>query len=382
MKGRARQQHEGAIRQITQPRGHKKRNPHRQRLWATALAIVSLVLVTLACAANAANMQIGGIPAYVCPSATPQPTSPPTYPPSFAANLDYFYVDSTRAIVNAQYLAQNVGWIQVSTSGTNQDGSPWFGGSGYANYAGNWPGFNGSYAVFIPSSVGSASITISSDRGGGYTFWVARYSSPFFASPNPPPSYGLPTPVYPTPYPTPTLYSIPPYNGGFYVLDGSVDSFQPPIQLRLRLLSPIKSGVLTLPFFGLSWTAASWTLQITNVGTKEYDFLGAGYMYVSEIQAASGALTEGVWSPSHLAAQFLGVIEQAYNPQGLAPGESITVTVAGWIPGGSSVDKVSLNLDPYHDGDPGWATFTPTQGRIATWVNRENTVCEGSIKYP
>src|SRR5437763_1643864 len=147
------------------------------RRWTLALALCVLILTALACAANAANMAVSGIPEYICPSSTPMPTSPPTYPPSFAANLDYFYVDPTRAVIHAQYLAQNVGWIQVSASGTNFDGSAWYGGSGYASYAGNSPGFTGSYAVFIPSNVASASISINSDRGGGYTFWVAQYLS-------------------------------------------------------------------------------------------------------------------------------------------------------------------------------------------------------------
>src|SRR5258708_29033189 len=103
-------------------------------------------------------------------------------------------------------------------------------------------------------------------------------------------------------------------------------------------------------------------------------------MCIREIQTASGTLPAGVWSPSHLAAQFLGVIEQAYSPRALAPGESITAVVAAWIPGTSTVSKISLNLAPYSDGDPGWSTFTPSQNRIATWINRKNTICEGDIQ--
>src|SRR5215475_1169246 len=94
--------------------------------WATALVIVSLLAASLACAANAVNMRVNGVPEFICPSATPQPTSLPTYPSSFLANLDYAWVDPTRNVVQVQYTAQNAGTIQISYSGTNYDGTPWF----------------------------------------------------------------------------------------------------------------------------------------------------------------------------------------------------------------------------------------------------------------
>jgi hypothetical protein len=283
--------------------------------------------------------------------------------------------------VQVQYTAQNAGTIQISYSGTNYDGTPWFGNI-VVGTVGNGPGFSGLYGVAIPTTVASASISITTDRAGGYTFAVARYPSPVTGSANPPPGNSFPEPIYPTPYPTPTAFSIPPYNNGYYFLDDPIYSFEPPIHLRLRLVSPINSQSWTLPWLGLTWSAATWTIQITNVGATEYDFLGAGYMYISEVINRAGAAVSGVWSPSHQAAQFLNIIEQSYDPRAIMPSESITVKVAGWIPGGSTVSKVSFNLDPYNNGDPGWATFTPSQGHVATWINKQNTICTGEIRYP
>jgi hypothetical protein len=364
-------------------------------LWAAALVLACLVLASLACEANAVNMAIQGTPRYTCPSSTPRPTDiapppdPPTYPAAFQANLNYLYVDPNRSVVNVQYLAQSAGWVRVSYFGTLQGGGAWTGSSGevYLAYSGtNTPGFSGVYGVFIPVEVISAQIVVSSS-GGSYSFGVVRYASPVPGSPAyppcclPPPIYPTPRPTY-TPYPTPTLFSIPPYGNGGFFLDDPIYNDQPPIQLRLRLKSPIQSGSLVLPFFGLGWTAASWTLEISNVGTKEYDFLGAGYLYISEVRTPSGGLVPGVWSPAHNAAQFLGVVEQAYGPKAILPGVTVSVTVAAWIPVYATVSKVSLVLDPYHSGDPGWATFTPGQGRVITWTNQVNTICKGEIQYP
>src|SRR5664279_4913348 len=369
--------------------------PSKQRAWAIAFAWMSLILVALACEANATNMAIPGTPRYICPSSTPRPTdpplppSPPTYPSAFQANLNYSYVDPSRSVVTVQFLAQSVGWVRVNYSGTFQGGSFWSGSNGdiYISYSGfNVQGFNSAYGVFVPSNVNTAQISVLIG-GGSYTFSVVRSSAVIAGNPAFPPCC-LPAPIYPTPrptytpYPTPTLYAIPPYGYGSFFLDEPIYNYQPPIQLRLRLRAPIQSGSLVLPFFGLGWTAASWTLEITNVGATEYDFLGAGYLYVSEVQLASGGLQDGVWSPAHEAAQFLGVVEQAYGPKAVEPGQTISVTVAAWIPVNATVSKVSLILDPYHSGDPGWATFTPSQQHTLIWVNQINTICKGEIQYP
>src|SRR5476649_2134690 len=139
-------------------------------LWSTALVFTSLLGTMLACAANAANMQVSGVPQYVCPSSTPKPTSPPTYPGSFVANLNYYFIDPTRNVVQVQYLAQNVGGIRVSSWGTYPSGAPWSSGTASVGYAGNWPGTNGSYGIELPTGAATASVSVTTDLAGGYTF--------------------------------------------------------------------------------------------------------------------------------------------------------------------------------------------------------------------
>jgi hypothetical protein len=240
-------------------------NSHTRTLWAAALALCVLLLAILACAANAVNMTVQGTPKYICPSSTPRPTNtmpppdPPSYPPSFSANLDYYYVDPNRSTVRVQYLAQNVGWVQIGYWGMYSSGLTWPGSSGlqYVAYAGPWPGFSSSYPIVIPLDVSSATIAVYSG-GGGASFSVVRYASPVSSSPSYPPCC-LPGPVYPTPrptytpYPTPTLFQMAAPDSFF--LDDPVYNYQGPVQLRLRMKSPIVHG--SFPIFPI-FTAATW----------------------------------------------------------------------------------------------------------------------------
>src|SRR5579859_6999313 len=133
--------------------GRRKR---KQTLLILLLVMGGLTLAGIACAGDAINMAITGQPEYICPSATPVPTntmpppSPPYYPPGFLANLDYWWVDVTRSVVNVQYLAQNVGSIPLSYQGIDSMGNFWPGSGGpvYIGYAGNWP-TSGSYPIYI-----------------------------------------------------------------------------------------------------------------------------------------------------------------------------------------------------------------------------------------
>ena len=54
--------------------------PHRIRRF---VALSFSLLTALACAGTVANLQINGLPQYVCPSSTPRPThtQPATSPP-------------------------------------------------------------------------------------------------------------------------------------------------------------------------------------------------------------------------------------------------------------------------------------------------------------
>ncbi len=364
-------------------------NPIRNR-WAAGPALCVLLLAILACAANAVNMTVQGTPKYICPSSTPRPTNtmpppdPPTYPASFSANLDYYYVDPARSTIRVQYLAQNVGWVQIGYWGMYSTGLSWPGSGGlqYVAYAGPWPGFSSTYSIFIPLDVTSATIAVYSGAGGN-SFTLVRYTSPVASSPSYPPCCP-PGPIYPTPrqtytpYPTPTLFQMAAPDSFF--LDDPVYNYQGPVQLRLRMKSPIVHG--SFPIFPI-FTAATWNLEITNVGRVEFDFLGGLQAYVSEVEW-NGQIRAGVWSPSHQAALFLGIVEQAYYPRAVMPGQTVSVKVAAWIPATSKVTKVSLVLDTYYSGDPGYATFTPGsgKGRLVTWRNAVNNICKGEIQYP
>jgi len=360
--------------------------PRTNRCLLLVLLVFGVMLfVQLACAANPLNMTVNGTPKYICPSSTPIPTAvmpppdPPTYPYSLQANLDYYFVDPSRNSVTLQYLAQSSGTLFVSYSGTNADNTPWAGASlflGYVPYG--VPGFSSAFSIVIPDSVVSALITL---QGAG-SWTVMRSAVILPGSPNPPPCclaapiYPTPRPTY-TPYPTPTLFEMDAPQA-FY-LDDPVYNYVGPVQLKLKMRSPItENSFPVIPLF----TAATWTLDITNVGPVEFDFLGGLETYVSQVQMVDGTLKDGVFSPSHLAATFLGITESAYDPQAVQPGQTITVKVAAWIPAASHTTKLNMILDSYYSGDPGYATFTPGSGRLVTWQNQVNTICQGEIRYP
>jgi hypothetical protein len=366
-------------------------NTIRRRQWVPLFVGLLLGLAALACAGNAQNMTVRGVPKYVCPSATPRltdtplPPDPPTYPPAFQVTLDYSFIHPGRTVVNVQYLAQNVGSVSLAYSVIDPTGSVYSSPFITLVTTGNMAGIQESYPLYLPLGMSYATVNVYNGLYPAQTFTISAFSFPYFTSPNAPPCC-LPAPIYPTPRPTYTPYPSPtPFEmvaPAAFFLDDPVYNYQPPVQLRLRMKSPIKEGLFA--FFIPLFAAAAWRIEITNVGSVEYDFLGAGYTYVAEMNA-NGVLTAGVWPPSHAAANFLGITEQAYGPQALQPGQTLTIQVAAWVPVNAHVSKVALLLNPYQSGDPGWATFTPNSGKASTiiyWTNAVNTVCQGEIAYP
>jgi len=367
-------------------------NCSTKRRLLIGLAMLFQAGLILACQGSALNMTVSGVPKYVCPSAIPRPTDtplppdPPNYPAAFQATLDYDFIDTTRTVVNIQYLAQNVGSVTLSyvllyTTGTMYSSTPIT-----LAATGNFAGIQASYPLYLPPSsmLIYAQVNVSSSLSTA-TFTVSAYPFSYSVSPNPPP-YCLPAPIYPTPRPTYTPYPSPtPFvmiAPTPFFLNDPIYNYQPPIQLRLTMKSPIQEGLFG--FFIPLFAAAAWQIEITNVGSVEYDFLGAGYTYVAEMNS-NGVLTAGVWPPSHAAANFLGITEQAYGPEALLPGQTLAIHVAAWVPTNAHVSKVALLLNPYQSGDPGWATFTPgsaSTGTVIYWTNAVNTICQGEIAYP
>jgi hypothetical protein len=357
---------------------------------AILIAILALNAAALACQGDVPNMTVHGLPKYVCPSATPRathtplPPDPPTYPAAFGVTLDYRFIHPGRTLIHVQYLAQNVGTVSMIYSIISPTGSVSTSPLIALTYTGNSPGVQVNYPLALPLSMNYATLTVSSTLGS-QSFTINLSASSADPAPNPPPCC-LPSPIYPTPRPTFTPYPSPtPFTmvaPDAFFLDDPIYNYQPPVQLRLRMKSPIREGLfqLFIPLFA----AAAWQIEITNVGSVEYDFLGAGYTYVSEMNA-NGVRTTGVWPSSHTAATFLGITEQAYGPQALKPGQTITIQVAAWVPVNAHVSKIALLLNPYHSGDPGWATFVPGSGKEGTvihWTNAVNTICKGEIVRP
>ncbi len=349
-------------------------------LYALA-ALAMLILAALACTAEKQNLDIGGLPQYTCPSATPvptntpNPTSPPSYPAAFQANLNYSYVDVTRSSVFVQYIAQSVGAIQLSYSGVTDTGQPWTGSGGfiqigYAPYGS--PGSSGSYPVILPYNVTSVTIWVN-----GYTFGVNRYPYPVSSSPNPYPCC-LPGPVYPTPvptytpYPTPTLYVR---TNDYFLGDPIYTSGTLRVRFRVTRITGQSTTVTDLQ--GRPQNAYVWQIEIKNLGSVEYSVFPAGQMYVSQIVTSGGGTVDGVWGASLEAAKAAGVTTN-YDPVGLQPGQTQTFTLAAFGPVGTAY-RLSYAMDTSERGSG------PTQvpgTNIVSWVNAVNTVCEGNIQEP
>lgn len=361
-----------------------------QRILALVSFCGTLALGVLACQANAANMRIAGTPSYICPSATPRPTAilpaadGPRYLPAFSVNVDYPFVDPSRSVVLVQYLAQNVGTVRVWATGQTQSGIVWNWGPAVLAVTGNYLGVLGAYPLGIPATVTVATVWVASDLGTqaiGIQRRISVTGGVPLAMPccRPNPIFPTPRPTY-TPYPTPTPFAMQPPQTFF--LDDPIYNDAGDVKLRIRFQSPIRTG--QLKFFVPLLEAVTWSVTIANVGTAEYDFLGAGYTFVTEI-FWNGQQVRGIWPPSHAAAAFLGIVEQGYSPRAILPGQTLQVTVAAWLPSNAEVRRLGLIFDPYRVGDPGWATFVPgTEGAnsLVEWQNAVNTICKGEIQYP
>ncbi len=349
-------------------------------LYALA-AFAMLLLAALACTAAKQNLDIRGLPQYICPSATPRPThtpyptSMPNYPPAFQANLNYSYVDVTRSTVMVQYIAQSVGAVQLSFSGVTDTGSAWVGSSGvltigYASYG--VPGSSGSYPVTLPYNVTSATISIN-----GYTFGVVRYPYPYFTSANPFPCC-LPGPIYPTPvptytpYPTPTLYVR---TNDYFLGDPIYTSGTLRVRFKVTQITSQSTSVPDLQ--GNPQNIYVWQLEVKNIGSVEYALFPVGQMYISQIVTPGGTTMDGVWGASLQAAQAANVTTN-YDPVGLQPGQTQTFTLAAFGPVGT-VYRLSYAMDSSERG--GGPTQVPG-ANIVSWLNAVNTICTGEIQEP
>ncbi len=121
-----------------------------------------------------------------------------------------------------------------------------------------------------------------------------------------------------------------------------------------------------------------WDLEVTNVGSVEYDLFPAGQMYVSTITLSGGAEVEGVWGASTSAALEAGFTPQ-YDMADLQPGETQTFTLAAYGPRGTA-RRIAYVLD-VTARDGAIPTIVPGQN-IVSWINEVNTICTGEIEEP
>ncbi|GIK64266.1 MAG: hypothetical protein BroJett018_20600 [Chloroflexota bacterium] len=374
-----------------------------------------LMLATLACTGEltSESVTIGELPQYVCPSATPRatdtplPTSPPTYAPYFTANLTNYQVGNNINSVTVQWLAQNAGTIYLNYSGSMTVSPFYWSGArslsiGYS--APNQPAQNGFYTLFIPVQVSSATLQV----------WAANTGSPQVLSVYriignvgqfyPPPSWGAPPPIYPTPRPTYTPYPTPtPYiRTNDYFLNDPIYTapHEQALNIRFRVTemqSVVFQGTPTpnppkTPVPGTNPTPIYpeslyiWTFEVKNFSNSQtYTIYPPAQSFVSSILLSNGVQQQVLLFPTYTAARLAGFTDFAgYQAHNLAPGQQVTLRLA--VKGlQGSLYRVSWVMDASGRPTPAnGAEATPivAGSNIVSWINTVNTECIGEIAEP
>ena len=382
--------------------------------------MISGMVLLLICTALACNgeltpesVQIGELPQYICPSATPRPThtplptSLPTYNPYFTANLSNYQVGSNLNSITVQWYAQSAGSIYVSYSGS-MTVSPfyWAGASqlaiGYAAF--NQPARNSFYSITIPVEVTTATIQVwAANAGYPQTFSVYRVSgsvTQFY----PAPTWGAPAPIYPTPRPTYTPYPTPtPYvRVNDYFLNDPIYTApdEPALNIRFRVTemqslsfqgTPTPNPPKTLvpgthPTAIYPESLYVWTFVIKNFSDQQtYTIYPPAQSFISTIRLPNGAEQAVLLFPTYAAAELAGFTNYAgYSAHNLAPGQQVTFRLAAKGPQGT-LYRVSWTMDA--SGRPTASDTTiPTPivagDNVVSWINTANTNCVGEIAEP
>ena len=190
-------------------------------------------------------------------------------------------------------------------------------------------------------------------------YYVCPTAIPTVAAPQPTslPSTLLPPPTLIPLLPTPYVIT-PPQN--FYVSDAVfVGTPGAPLRLRFRLLN-IQSQPAP-PISGEPRNLYMWQLEISNLGTVDYETIPIALMAISRIETGNGQLT-GTWHTSEVAMREAGYVSENYDA--LQPGSSRVYRLAAYAPAGTLL-QLTYSLD-------GGAN------RI-TWANAANPYCTGDI---
>ncbi|MCK6580429.1 MAG: hypothetical protein L6Q98_20235 [Anaerolineae bacterium] len=203
-----------------------------------------------------------------------------------------------------------------------------------------------------------------------------------------PPVYVCPTPVIVTPIPLPTLPPIP----GYPTLIPFPTALPPPTvtPYAIRPPDPFYRGD---PVFTRSpqsarfrltnvyavntpagRTVAVWEIEIKNLDGGVYDVFPAYQSYVNQL--VGGAT--GTWGATADAAVDAG-LSIVYEAVGLAPGETGTFALAGFIPYGTVPDRVTFMLDPNTRPTP--PPRLPGSNALI-WSTETNPYCGGAIADP
>jgi hypothetical protein len=202
------------------------------------------------------------------------------------------------------------------------------------------------------------------------------------------PVYVCPTPVVVTPIPLPTLppisgyptlipfpTALPPPAATPYAIHppsafyrGDAVFTRSPQSARFRL---VNVSVINTP---AGRTVAVWELEIKNLSGSGYDVFPAYQSYVSQLVGGS----TGAWGASTNAAADAG-LTATYEAINLAPNETRSFTLVGFIPYGSAPDRITFMLDP---------TTRPTPpprlpgSNALVWRMETNPYCSAAIADP
>jgi hypothetical protein len=202
------------------------------------------------------------------------------------------------------------------------------------------------------------------------------------------PVYVCPTPIVNTPVPLPTLVPIPGYPtfvpfptalppptvtpyairppAAFY--RGDAVFTRSPQAARFRLMNLVTTSIPA------GRTVTVWELEIRNLSSGNYDVFPAYQSYISQLVGG----TTGVWGASSDAAVDVGLIV-TYEAVAIAPGQTRTFTLAGYIPYGTAPDRVTFMLDPNTRPTP--PPRVPGSNALV-WRTETNPSCAGTIADP
>ncbi|CAG0995778.1 hypothetical protein ANRL2_03557 [Anaerolineae bacterium] len=226
--------------------------------------------------------------------------------------------------------------------------------------------------LYLPVLLGLAALACSGTLTGLVSPPVYVCPTPIVNTPVPlptlPPVPGYPTLIpFPTALPPPTVtpYAIRPPDA-FY--RGDAVFTRSPQSARFRLMNVY---AVNTP---VGRTAAVWEIEIRNLSGSVYDVFPAYQSYVSQLVGGAA----GIWGATADAAVDAG-LSVVYEAVALAPGETRTFTLAGFIPYGTAPDRVTFMLDPNMRPTP--PPRLPGSNALV-WRTETNPSCGGTIADP